>query len=119
LDDRGTSFGEDRGTPPARQGHEWRIHTGPFPFIVPLGHGEAWLWRITDGLHFTSSTVVLHDEALRVPRKERTPEVQRAVDTRGRSAVEAALRWAEPPRQITFLSPLQEPEYWGGKLDSV
>ena len=119
MGDRGTSLGADRGAPPRREGHEWRIHTGPFPFIVPRGHGEAWLWRITDGIHFTSSTVVLHDEALRVPRKERTPEVQRAVDTRGRSVVEAALRWAEPPRQITFLSPLQEPEYWGGKLDSV
>jgi hypothetical protein len=119
LDDRGTSLGADRGAPTRREVHEWRIHTGPFPFIVPLGHGEAWLWRITDGVHFTSSTVVFHEGALRVPREERTPGVQRAVDTRGHSAVEASLRWAEPPRQITFFSPLEEPEYWGGKLDSV
>jgi hypothetical protein len=116
MDDRATSFEEDGDEPTAREGHEWRIHTGPFPFIVPLGHGEAWLWRITDGIHFTSTTVVLHDEAHRVPRKEMTPGAQRAVDTRGRSAVEAALWWLEPPRQITFLSPLREPEYWGGKL---
>jgi hypothetical protein len=95
----------------------WRIHTGPFPFIVPNHTGELWLWRITDGRHFTSVTVNISSTVRLADRESLTPEVKAALDTRGKSAVEACLRWSEPPREISLGLPSRPPTYWGGERD--
>jgi hypothetical protein len=93
----------------------WRIHTGPFPFIVPDHNGELWLWRITDGRHFTSVTVNITSIVRHATRESLAPEIQVAVDTRGKSAVEMCLGWIEPPREISLRFPMRPPVYWGGK----
>jgi hypothetical protein len=93
----------------------WRIHTGPFPFIVPDYNGELWLWRITDGRHFTSVTVNISSKVRRATRESLAPEIKVALDTRGRSAVEICLGWSEPPREISLRLPSRPPVYWGGK----
>jgi hypothetical protein len=97
----------------------WRIHTGPFPFIVPDHNGELWLWRITDGRHFTSVTVNISSKVRLAARESLSPEVKAAVDTRGKSALEACLRWNEPPREISLGLPSLPPTYWGGERDRV
>lgn len=97
----------------------WRIHTGPFPFIVPDHNGELWLWRITDGHHFTSVTVNISSKVRLAARDSLAPDVKAAVDTRGKSAVEECLRWSEPPREISLGLPSRPPTYWGGKRDRV
>jgi hypothetical protein len=93
----------------------WRIHTGPFPFIVPDHNGELWLWRITDGQHFTSVTVNISFKVRRAARESLDSEIRVAVDTRGKSAVERCLGWIEPPREISLHLPSRPPVYWGGK----
>jgi hypothetical protein len=93
----------------------WRIHTGPFPFIVPNHNGELWLWRITDGRHFTSVTVNINSMVRRASHESLAPEIQMAVDTRGKSAVERCMGWSEPPREISIRHPSRPPAYWGGK----
>ena len=95
----------------------WRIHTGPFPFIVPDHNGELWLWRITDGRHFTSVTVNISSKVRSAALESLAPEIAAAIDTRGKSAVEACLGWSEPPREISLPLPSRPPTYWGGKRD--
>ena len=94
----------------------WRIHTGPFPVMTADADGEVWLWRITDGYHYTSTTVHIRQDDHQL-QEEETGEFQRALQTRGRSAVERSLGWFEPPRQITFSSDSGEPDFWGGQQD--
>ena len=97
----------------------WRIHTGPFPFVVPDHDGELWLWRITDGRHFTSVTVNISFKVSRATRASLSPEIKAALDTRGKRAVETCLGWIEPPREISFRHPSWPPVYWGGKRSNT
>jgi hypothetical protein len=92
----------------------WRIHTGPFPFVVPGHDGDLWLWRITDGLHFTSVTVNISGGLRRADRGRLSDHVREAIETRGSSAVSKCLDWSEPPREITFQEGKSFPGYWGG-----
>ncbi|HJR45776.1 MAG TPA: hypothetical protein VJ927_09245 [Actinomycetota bacterium] len=92
----------------------WKIHTGPFPFIVQDFAGELWLWRVTDGTHFTSITVTFADTVRHRSPEELSQEVRKAVETRGRSAVSACLSWAEPPREIAYIAAAGTGSYWGG-----
>ena len=92
----------------------WRIHTGPFPFIVREFEGDLWLWRITDGEHHTSVIVTLADAVTAEARDHLPPTTRKAVETRGESAVKDCLSWTEPPREISFRTPADEPHYWGG-----
>ena len=95
----------------------WRIHSGPFPYIVDAG-GQVWLWRITDGHHYTSTTVRFwlgeHDDVQRIGQGV-SGVVEAALRSRGRAAVEGCLPWTEPPREITFSGPAAPPEFWSGR----
>lgn len=91
----------------------WRIHTGPFPLIVPRTTDQMWLWRITNDDHYTAVVVRLAQDVL-APPEELSKAVADAVTTRGHSAIKAAMAWAEPPREITFDDPVGKPTYWGG-----
>jgi len=95
---------------------KWRIHTGPFPVMPVEADGEVWLWRITDGYHYTSTTVHIRQVVHQLQREE-SAEFQVVLQTRGRSAVEKSLWWFEPPRQITFSDGSGQPDYWGGQPD--
>ena len=78
--------------------------------------GDVWLWRITDGSHYTSTTVHIRQVAHDL-QEEETADFRLALQTRGRSAVEKSFSWFEPPRQITFSTGSEEPDYWGGQRD--
>ena len=93
----------------------WRIHTGPFPFVAPEVDGALWLWRITDGRHYTSITVTFHRLVLDAERPSLDRSTRAAIDTRGEAAVQACLTWREPPREIRFHHPAEQPSYWGGR----
>jgi hypothetical protein len=93
----------------------WRIHTGPFPLAAPDFEGVLWLWRITDGDHFTAVVVKLSAGVAGADRVELTDRAWAAVMTRGRSAVEGSFGWEEPPREICFDSTTDGPAFWGGR----
>jgi hypothetical protein len=93
----------------------WAIHTGPFPFMVPAYVGEVWLWRITNGSHFTSVTVRFTPDVRDRGIDELADGVRSALLSRGRSEVETSLSWTEPPREISYAHPTAPPTYWGGK----
>ena len=100
------------GCPVSRR---WQIHTGPFPFVSADVDGTMWLWRITDGHHFTAVTVHFSLGVLEVKRASLNASTQRALETRGGAAVEACLPWREPPCEIRFERPGNEPSYWSGR----
>lgn len=91
----------------------WTIHTGPFPIIAPSYDGEVWLWRISDGEHY-SAVVVKFDSAIS-RASELSAAVRETLRTRGRLDVERCLRWYEPPREISYARVDGTPEYWGGR----
>ena len=91
----------------------WRIHTGPFPFMVHDLDAELWLWRITDGRHYTAVVVRLASGNQSGHDRDASERAS-AVATRGRSAVMRCLSWHEPPREILFLDGAEAPSYWGG-----
>lgn len=93
----------------------WRIHTGPFPFVAPPFDGEIWLWRITDGEHFTAVTVKFGRRVCEAEAESLVEPARSAVLLRGRSAIAACLGWPEPPREIAFDDPGSGPTYWGGQ----
>jgi hypothetical protein len=99
---------------PGSRGREWRIHTGPFPLIIPGQKEQLWLWRITNEEHYTAVVVRLAADVL-LPEGELSARVADAVATRGQSAVQACLRWSEPPREIFFADPVGKPRYWAGR----
>lgn len=92
----------------------WTIHTGPFPFIAPQHDGEMWLWRITDGSHFTAVVVKFSAALLATDATGLGDDVAEVRRTRGRREVERCLRWQEPPREIAFEEAGEPPRYWGG-----
>jgi hypothetical protein len=91
----------------------WTIHTGPFP-VAAHYEGDIWLWRITDGEHYTA-VVVKIGASVRDASADTLPvETRAAIATRGRVEIERCLRWHEPPREITLEGIDAGVSYWGG-----
>ena len=92
----------------------WTIHTGPFPVSATTFDGDVWLWRITDGVHYTAVIVKVATAVRDADPTALSPQMRNAVATRGRTEVERTLRWYEPPREIACEEPTGASSYWAG-----